>query len=188
MRMFIAAFGVIASLQVSAKELNDVKMDDQVQVNGKTLLLNGMGLRKVSKFGIPIKVYVGGLYLEKKSSDSDAIIKSTENKKYVMEMLQNVDREPMIEAFEKSFTENCVHTCDQKGAQFAKFKVFIPSVRKRDRLVFTFAADHVDFEVIGANAKRATLTGVEFSHNLLALFINKVSPPTPELRAGLLGQ
>jgi hypothetical protein len=171
----------------SARELNDVKMEDQLQVNGKTLILNGMGLRKVSKFGIPIKVYVGGLYLEKKSSDSDLIIKSTENKRFIMEMLQNVDRDPMVEAFEKSYTENCVNTCEKKKELFGKFKAQIPSVRKRDRLVFTFSPDKVEFEVIGANAKKVVITGADQSQNILALFINKISPPTPELRSGLLG-
>jgi len=110
------------SLNASARELNDVKMDDQVQVSGKNLVLNGMGLRKVSKFGIPIKVYVGGLYLEKKSSDSDAVIKSVEVKRFVMEMLQNVDREPMMDAFERVLLKIVCTLVNKKPRSFQNLR------------------------------------------------------------------
>jgi hypothetical protein len=188
MKLAVLALSLLLTCVSSARELEDIKMDDSIQVNGKTLTLNGMGLRRVTKFGIKIKVYVGGLYLEKKSSDSDAIIKSAEVKRFVMEMKQNVDREPMLEAFEKSFTENCTMNCETKLQQFGKFKSHVPSVRKKDRLVFTFLPTSTEFEVIGANSKKVTLEGADLSQNLLALFINKISPPTPELREGLLGK
>ena len=52
----------------------DVTLPDEVTIDGKKKVLNGMALRKVRKFGIPVKVYVGGLYLDEKSQDSEAIL------------------------------------------------------------------------------------------------------------------
>lgn len=187
MKPLMILCALLLSVSSFAREFEGVKMDDTIEVGGKTLVLNGMGLRRVTRFGISVRVYVGGLYLENKSNDSDAIIASKETKRFVMEMLHNVDRDAMVEAFEKSFTDNCVMACESKGAQFAKFKMYVPSVRKKDRLIFTFTPDSVEFEVVGANAKKVTLEGAEISQNLLALFINKKSPPTPDLRKGLLG-
>jgi hypothetical protein len=183
------ALCILLGVVGSARELKDIKMDDSTQVNGKNLILNGMGLREKSIFGIPVKIYVAGLYLEKKSKDSDAIIKSPETKMLIMEMKQNVPREKMVDAFETSYTDNCVNNCDKKKEQFGKFKVFIPSVSKGDRLIFTYLPDKAIFEVKGKGGsdKKDTLEGVDFSQNLLANFINAKAPPTPELRKGLLG-
>ena len=59
----------------SAAQLQGVQMPDQVQVEGKTLVLNGMGIRKATIFHV--KVYIAGLYMEKKSADPKAILGSS---------------------------------------------------------------------------------------------------------------
>lgn len=190
MKSILMALCIFAAVTASARELNGIKMDDSARVNGKTLTLNGMGLRVKSVFGIPIKIYVAGLYVEKKSKDSDAIIKSLETKMLVMEMKQNVPRDKMVEAFEVSYTDNCMNKCETQKEQFGKFKALVPSVSKGDRLIFTYLPDKVIFEVKGKSGsdKKDTLEGVEFSQNLLANFISSKAPPTPELRKGLLGE
>lgn len=189
---FLSAFVfVVCGLsltRVEARELEKVTMEEEIQVDGKKLLLNGLCLRRKTVFGISVKVYVGGLYLEQKANDSDAIIASKETKRLVMQMLQNVDREKMDESFEAGFTENCVQSCDNKKKLYSEFRKHVPSVRKGDRLIFTYYPDKVDFEVVGANARKVTLPGADMSQNLLALFINKKAPPTPEFRTCLLGQ
>ncbi len=57
---------------VRAATLSGVNMPDQKTVNGKTLVLNGLGMRTATF--LKVKVYVIGLYLESKSSDDKAII------------------------------------------------------------------------------------------------------------------
>ena len=56
------------SLPILAATLADVTLPDTVTVGNQTLVLNGMGLRTK----LFIKVYVGGLYLEKKSTPFSA--------------------------------------------------------------------------------------------------------------------
>ena len=94
---------VLASMfDLHAASLAGVTLPDTVQVGGKTLALNGLGLRK--KF--VVKVYVAGLYLEQKSSDADAIIKSEAPKQIVMHFLHGASKSQMADAFEESFNNN----------------------------------------------------------------------------------
>ena len=59
-------------LPVLAKEVAGVNVPESTTVEGKTLKLNGAGLRKKVVF----KVYVAGLYLETPSKDAAAVISS----------------------------------------------------------------------------------------------------------------
>ena len=68
----IAVVVLAAAVDLRAATLAGVTLPDSTQVAGKTLVLNGVGLR--TKF--VVKVYVAGLYLEQKSSDPNAILKS----------------------------------------------------------------------------------------------------------------
>ena len=70
-------------------------MPDTLTVAGKTLKLNGMGLRKKAFF----KVYVGGLYLEAPSSNAAAILAADAPKALTMHFLRSVDREKLVEAY-----------------------------------------------------------------------------------------
>ena len=61
--------------QASAVKVLGVDMPDQLQYGGKTMVLNGVGIRKRALF---FKLYVAGLYLPKKSKDAAAIMKADE--------------------------------------------------------------------------------------------------------------
>jgi len=85
-----------------AKEVAGVAVADRIEVGGKTLLLNGAGLRK----RFIVKVYVGALYLEARSSDADAIVASDQARVVRMSFLRDVDRESVIRAFHEGFEHN----------------------------------------------------------------------------------
>ncbi|PWQ95858.1 chalcone isomerase family protein [Leucothrix arctica] len=75
--IYSMVFGMVLALlttQASAATLAGVPVPDILQYGGKTMVHNGSGLRK--KFFI--KLYVGSLYLPKKSKDDDAIIAADE--------------------------------------------------------------------------------------------------------------
>ena len=65
-------------LVVRAAEVDGVQLPDMLQVDGKTLHLNGYGLRTYSILGIHI--YVASLYLEHLSANPEEIIQSPETK------------------------------------------------------------------------------------------------------------
>ena len=67
MSIAVVAF-VLTTFNLRAASLAGVNLPDTVKAGGTTLVLNGMGLR--TKFSV--KVYVGGLYLQQKSSETPA--------------------------------------------------------------------------------------------------------------------
>jgi hypothetical protein len=79
----VAVLVLASMLNLHAASLAGVTLPDTAQVGGTTLVLNGLGLR--TKF--VVKVYVAGLYLDKKSADADAIIKADAPKQIVMPLL-----------------------------------------------------------------------------------------------------
>jgi len=78
-----------------AATLAGVTLEDKVSVNGQNLVLNGLGLRK--KFFI--KVYVGGLYLQAKSSVPGAILAADSPRRMVMSFLYGVSKDQMCDAW-----------------------------------------------------------------------------------------
>ncbi len=57
-------YWILIASTAFAAELAGVRMSDQVTVDGRTLSLNGLGLREATAF--KVDVYVAGLYLEQK--------------------------------------------------------------------------------------------------------------------------
>lgn len=74
---------------VRAAGLAGVELPDTETVNGKRLVLNGMGLREATV--LRVKAYVGGLYLEKSTSDPDTVINSRQCKRVTMVFLRDID-------------------------------------------------------------------------------------------------
>ncbi|MCB0341139.1 MAG: chalcone isomerase family protein [Pseudobdellovibrionaceae bacterium] len=171
-----------------AGELNGVKMSDSDSVAGVNLVLNGMALRKVYKFGIPIKVYVGGLYLPQKSADSAEIVKMSGPKQIVMEFLRSVDRESLVNAWQKGLMGNCIEQdCQVYKTQLSEFNRLMVNVRKGNKMTVTFLEDQVSVVTTGPNAKAGKVMSSGFSKNLLGLFINDKQPISKEFRQQLLG-
>ncbi|HEU4402139.1 MAG TPA: chalcone isomerase family protein, partial [Candidatus Polarisedimenticolia bacterium] len=104
-----AAFLVVSLSTLSppagmAGELSGVTLPDQVAVEGRTLVLNGLGLREATF--LKVDVYVAGLYLEKKSADPDAILASDQAKRLVMHFVRKVGREDLVKAWQEGFEKN----------------------------------------------------------------------------------
>jgi hypothetical protein len=76
--IYSIVFGMLLALfatQASAVTVAGVSVPDTLQYGGKTMVLNGSGLRKKFFF----KLYVGSLYLPAKSKDGDAIAEANDS-------------------------------------------------------------------------------------------------------------
>lgn len=87
---------------VLARPVAGVEVAETISVEGKTLKLNGAGIRK--KF--VVKVYVGALYLEEASTDPAAIIKSDAVRVVKMTFLREVEKAKLVGAFKEGFEKN----------------------------------------------------------------------------------
>jgi hypothetical protein len=84
----------LAATPAVAKELAGATMPDTLTVAGKTLKLNGMGLRKKAVF----KVYVGGLYLEAPNANAAAILAADAPKALTMHFLRSIEKQKLVDA------------------------------------------------------------------------------------------
>ena len=85
----LLAITLLASTSVLAAtvEIHGVKLEDSAEVRGSKLLLNGSGTR----YKGPFKVYVAGLYLEKKASTLDEVVNQPGLKRISITMVRDID-------------------------------------------------------------------------------------------------
>ena len=77
-----------------------------------------MGTRKATF--LKVKVYVAGLYLQQKSTDPTAIVKSPETKRLVLEFTRNVDKDQMVKAVNNGIKKSTDKNIDQLRPQIAQ--------------------------------------------------------------------
>ena len=96
--------GFIFSVPTFAKtEIGGVTLPDTIKVGDETLLLNGGGIRE--KFWLDM--YVGGLYLSQKETNSQKIIESDQPMAIFMEIVSGmITSERMIEAVDEGFQKS----------------------------------------------------------------------------------
>ena len=91
------------------RECKGVSFPDKVEVDGSTLLLNGLGLRQATAF--KVNVYVGALYLVKTSSDATAILGANAPKEVVLQFLRNVGADDLRKGWSEGFEKNARINC-----------------------------------------------------------------------------
>jgi Chalcone isomerase-like len=168
--------------RTSAAEISGVKLPDQVTVAGKSLKLNGTGLRQATI--LKVNVYAAGLYLEKPSGDGEAIANSDQTKSIEMAMIRDVSARQMAEAFSEGFDKNCVAGCTELKPHIAKLQGLLKDLKKGDTLTIHFLPDGV--EVMMRGQKAGSVGDKAFSHQLIRCWIGK-NPPNSGLKEGLLG-
>ena len=96
--------GFIFSVPTFAKtEIGGVTLPDTLKIGDETLVLNGGGIRE--KFWLDL--YVGGLYLSQKETNSQKIIESDQPMAIYMEIVSGmITSERMIEAVEEGFQKS----------------------------------------------------------------------------------
>jgi len=181
-RAFIAtAFILAAAINLLGATLAGVTLPDSTDVGGKKLVLNGMGLRTKMMF----KVYVGGLYLEQKSSNADAILKADAPKRVVLHFLRDVDRDTMAEAFTESFTANSSNAASLKG-DFDKMLAGFEPIKTDDEWAFTYVPGTGTTLTVKGKDK-GTIPGLPFAQSMFACWLGP-KPPNADLKTKMLGQ
>ncbi len=167
-----------------AAALHGVTLPEAEKVNGKDLVLNGMGTRMASFLGFKVKVYIAGLYVEKKANKAVDITTHDGPKKIVMEFLRDVSKEKMTKSWEEGFEKNCADKCSTHQVHLQKFIGLLKDVKEKDRLSLVFLPDRLEFKQ--NDGKPEVIANAEFSDIILSVFIG-ANPPNTELRDGLLG-
>jgi hypothetical protein len=175
-----AVLGLFALGSLQAGELSGVKMPDTMELGGKTLKLNGMGLRKKAIF----KVYVGGLYLEAASKDA-SVATADAAKAMRMQFVRTVGKDKVVEGFREGFDANAKSQAAAQKANVDKFLAALPDMKDGETITYAYVpgkgttVSHGDKELV-------TIEGKEFADALFLVWLGP-KPPTEDLKKGLLG-
>jgi Chalcone isomerase-like len=174
---------LLAAVSVFAGEMAGVKLPDRITVDGKTLVLNGMGLREATF--LKVDVYVAGLYLEEKTSDPSRILDTRETRRLVLKFVRGVSQREMTKAWSEGFEKSAGKGLPSMKDRIATLNSWMSDLDKGDTLVFTeIPARGVAVEVKGE--ARGEIPGDDFARALWGIWLGP-SPPNPGLRKGLLG-
>lgn len=163
-------------------ELAGVELADRVELGGKSLVLNGLGLRK--KIGF--KVYVGGLYLTEKSSDAEAILAADAPRRTDMVFLRGVSAKQLCGAWDDCLEGNAPGAGAELEAAFEQLCGMMEDVGKGDTMVASYVPGEGSAISIGDTAK-GTIAGKQFADTLFACWIGD-KPATEDLKSGMLGR
>jgi hypothetical protein len=167
-----------------AGELAGVTLPDQSEVDGKALVLNGLGLREATV--LMVDVYVAGLYLESKSSDPVAILSSERPKRLVMSFVRSVGKEKLADAWTEGFQKNAGADAAEVAPGLATLNAAMADVKKGDVIALTYVpAGGTTVSIKGHDV--ATIPGAAFQKVLFSIWLG-ANPPNVPLREGLLGR
>jgi len=173
----LLALGIAGPIR--AASLAGVDLPDRETVNGKTLVLNGMGLREATV--LRVKAYVGGLYLEKPTNDPDTVINSRQCKRVTMVFLRDIDGSRLGSGWADELRK-----VGGTEASISRFTSLISDVKKGDRMSFTWCPD-AGVEVAAQGTVRGTVPGDDFARTLFTIWFGP-DPGDENLKRGMLGK
>ena len=182
-RLFLTALCTLFAVTLSmAGELSGVEMADTVSVDGKELMLNGMGLREK----MWIDVYVAGLYLESKSDDAQQILDSDQTKYIRMHFLyKKVGAKKLVAAWNDGVKNNAAAPMDELKSGLDQLNSWMVDLTKNDEMIFTSTPGKgLAVEVKGE--QKGVIEDEPFSKAFWAIFLGQ-KPPTAQLKQGLVG-
>ena len=155
------------TVNAQTKKIEDVEFNSVQEINGEKTVLNGGGLRE--KYGF-MDLYVGGLYINKTSSDADKIVMADENMGIRIVIVSGlVTRERFIEALEEGFVNTTAGKSSPSDVD--KFKKFLsdPFV-EGDEIVLNYHKGEA-VHLYKNNKERGTFDGLEFKQALFGIWL-----------------
>ena len=166
---------------VMAATLEGVTLPDTATVGGKTLVLNGMGLREF----LWVDVYVGGLYLETKATTPDAVMAEKGPFRITMNLLHDVSRKQFADNWKDDLKNNNPGVEQQYAAQMNQFIGLFDDAKDGDTVIMDFVPG-TGLSVTHNGKLMGTVAGDGFAYDVLHCYVGP-NPPTSKLKRGMLG-
>lgn len=171
------------SAGAAARECDGIPFPERIQARGETLTLNGLGLRKATIFGI--KVYVGALYVTHPTADAGAILTSREPVEVELRFVFHATASQLRNAWQEGFEKSAPGQLPRLQSRIAQLNGWMTGVGSGQRMTF-LRIPGVGIQYSLDGAVQGTIAGDDFAEAFLAIWLGP-SPPSQELRAGLLG-
>jgi len=177
MRVLLA---VLIALPAFAREREGVVAPPTIQVEGRTLNLMGMGLRKKLWF----KVYLASLYLENPTEDAAQAISSDQIKRVQMNMLRDLDRGKIVEAVQEGFQRNSGPQMPSLQERLDRFLRAVPDLRGGQTIVITYFPGR-GTSIKAGGGEEVSLPGKDFADALFSVWLGK-QPVDGDLKQEML--
>jgi hypothetical protein len=170
-----------------AAELEGIKLPDSVRVTdgGAELVLNGAGVRTRFLF----RVYVGALYVQKKTSAANVVINDAGAKRVMMHMLRDVPADQFADALEDGLkNNNSAEELAKLEAQVKQLRAVFDAVKvakNGDAILIDYLPGSGTRVTINA-AVKTTIAGENFNRALLRVWLGD-KPADNDLKKGMLG-
>jgi hypothetical protein len=171
---------LLIALPAFAREREGVVAPPTIQVEGKTLHLMGMGLRKKLWF----KVYLASLYLETPTDDPAQVIASEQVKRVQMNMLRDLERGKIVEAVTEGFQRNSGPEMPKLQERLDRFLRAVPDLRGGQTIVITYFPGKGTLIKAGGG-EEVSLPGKDFADALFSVWLGK-QPVDGELKQEML--
>lgn len=170
-----------------AAELEGVRLDDRVKLDGQEIQLNGIALR--TRFAV-FKVYVAGLYLAQKTNSERVAIESNGAKRMTMVMLRDVSAEQFIESFDIALSNNnseaqLAEVKAQKDELFEQIRV-IGEAPTGTQILLDYLPSAGTVLIVGGTARGKPIPGKEFYRAILRSWLGE-KPSQEDMKKALLG-
>ena len=173
---------LLATPAAHAAKKGGVELPDSQTIGGKSLVLNGLGIREATIF--MVDVYVAGLYLPQKTSNVANILKGDVPKHLEMHFVRDVGKGKQVDAWKAGFEKNA----KDYGAIEAKVKKLLSwmaDIKTGEVMSVTYVpGEGTTVHVKGQ--KKGTIPGEDFQYALYRIYIGP-NPPNSGLKEGLLG-
>lgn len=179
----LLCLGVTVTATAAARECDGVSFPEHIQADGQTLTLNGLGLRKATF--LRIKVYVGALYVAHPTADASAILRSPDPVEIDLAFVFHATAGQLRDAWEEGFQRSAPGEMRQLRSRITELENRMTGLRSGQRAQFLrIPGVGIRFSLDGA--VQGTIRGDDFATAFLGIWLG-ASPPSPQLRAGLLG-
>jgi hypothetical protein len=131
--MLVSVMTVCGVGVTHGKECKSVNFPAQVQIDGGTLRLNGLGLRQATVF--KVNVYVAALYVANVSSDAQALLGSNVPKELILHFVHNVS-DDLKKAWEDGFVHNAKEQLPSLKERIERLKGWMVDMQSGQRLTF----------------------------------------------------
>ena len=176
----ILAFGV----NNAQTKVGDATLPNQVTFNQQKLILNGTGIREKFFFDI----YAGGLYLQSKNSDGDAIAKANETMAIKLDILSGLMSRDKMEGalrdgFEKATNKN-VKPLQQRIDKFVNLMQGEIEVGQVYDIVYVKDKGCILYK---DGIEKGSVEGLDFKTALFKIWLGS-KPADKDLKEGMLGK
>ena len=179
----LSAMLLVGSMSFAQQEIGGVTLPASFQAGNAKVILNGGGLREK----MWIDLYVGGLYLKAKTSNSQTIIDANEEMAIKLQIVSGlITSEKMIEATKEGFEKSTGGNMSSMQGQIDKFiEAFKEPIVEGDVYDIIYVPSQ-GVEVYKAGKLKQRIPGLAFKKALFGIWLG-ADPADEDLKEGMLG-